>query len=403
MKESFTSAKFQGNLMPQEEMLEVARKKGNLFIGLPKETSFQENRISLVPDAVAMLVSNGHQIVVETGAGQGSNFDDKDYSEAGAQIAYSPEEVYKADIVLKVAPPSAEEIQLMQRKQTLISALQLSVQKTNFVSELMDKKVTAIAFNHIKDEDGIFPVIRAMSEIAGNTAILIAAEYLSNINQGQGAMFGGVTGVPPTEVVIIGAGTVAEFATRAALGLGAMVKIFDDSPYRLRRLQSDLGMRVFTSVLQPKILAKHLKTADVAIGAIRATDGRTPCVVSEEMVSEMKYGSVIIDISIDQGGCFETSVVTNHTRPVFRKYGVIHYCVPNIASRVSRTASYALSNIFAPIILNIGEEGGIENMLRHQKGVRHGVYIYNGILTDKFLGESYNIPYKDIDLLMSVM
>jgi alanine dehydrogenase len=291
----------------------------------------------------------------------------------------------------------------MQRKQTLISALQLSVQKTNFVSELMDKKVTAIAFNHIKDEDGIFPVIRAMSEIAGNTAILIAAEYLSNINQGQGAMFGGVTGVPPTEVVIIGAGTVAEFATRAALGLGAMVKIFDDSPYRLRRLQSDLGMRVFTSVLQPKILAKHLKTADVAIGAIRATDGRTPCVVSEEMVSEMKYGSVIIDISIDQGGCFETSVVTNHTRPVFRKYGVIHYCVPNIASRVSRTASYALSNIFAPIILNIGEEGGIENMLRHQKGVRHGVYIYNGILTDKFLGESYNIPYKDIDLLMSVM
>ncbi|MFN5795770.1 MAG: alanine dehydrogenase, partial [Bacteroidota bacterium] len=239
--------------------------------------------------------------------------------------------------------------------------------------------------------------------IAGNTAILIAAEYLSNINQGQGAMFGGVTGVPPTEVVIIGAGTVAEFATRAALGLGAMVKIFDDSPYRLRRLQSDLGMRVFTSVLQPKILAKHLKTADVAIGAIRATDGRTPCVVSEEMVSEMKYGSVIIDISIDQGGCFETSVVTNHTRPVFRKYGVIHYCVPNIASRVSRTASYALSNIFAPIILNIGEEGGIENMLRHQKGVRHGVYIYNGILTDKFLGESYNIPYKDIDLLMSVM
>lgn len=405
MKESVSSVQFHGSFLPQEEMLEVVRKKGNLFIGLPKETSFQENRITLVPDAVAMLVSNGHQIVIETGAGQGSNFDDKDYSEAGAQIVYSAEEVYKADIILKVAPPSTEEIQLMQRKQTLISAMQLSVQKTNFVQELMDKKATAIAFNHIKDEDGIYPVIRAMSEIAGNTAILIAAEYLSNINQGQGAMFGGVTGVPPTEVVIIGAGTVAEFATRAALGLGAMVKIFDDSPYRLRRLQSDLGMRVFTSVLQPKILSKHLKTADVAIGAIRSTtrSGRTPCVVTEEMVSEMKYGSVIIDISIDQGGVFETSVVTNHTRPVFRKYGVIHYCVPNIASRVSRTASYALSNIFAPILLDIGEEGGIENMLRRQRGVRHGVYIYNGILTDRFLGESYNIPYKDIDLLMSAM
>jgi alanine dehydrogenase len=242
-----------------------------------------------------------------------------------------------------------------------------------------------------------------MSEIAGNTSILIAAEYLSNTNNGQGAMFGGVTGVAPTEVVIIGAGTVGEFAVRAALGLGAVVKVFDNSLYRLRRLQSDLGIRVFTSILQPKVLLKHLKTADVAIGALRAPDGRTPCVVTEEMVSEMKYGSVIIDISIDQGGCFETSEVTNHTKPVFRKYGVIHYCVPNIASRVARTASYALSNVFTPVLLAMGEEGGIEHMLRRNAGVRHGVYIYNGILTNKYLGETFNIPYKDIDLLMSAI
>lgn len=403
MKEPGLGLQFAGSFLPQEEMLEVVKKKGSLFIGIPKETSFQETRICLVPDAVAMLVSNGHQIVIETGAGQGSNFDDKDYSEAGAQIAYSTEEVFKADIILKVAPPSFEEIAMMQRKQTLISAIQLSVQTSEYIKKLMEKKVNAIAFNHIKDEDGIYPVIRSMSEIAGNTAILIAAEYLSNVNQGQGAMFGGVTGVPPTEVVIIGAGTVGEFATRAALGLGAVVKIFDNSSYRLRRLQSDLGTRVFTSVLQPKIISKHLKTADVAIGALRSTDGRTPCVVTEEMVSEMKYGSVIIDISIDQGGCFETSVITNHTRPVFRKYGVIHYCVPNIASRVSRTASYALSNIFAPILLNIGDVGGIENMLRKQSGVRNGVYIYNGILTDRYMGETYQIPYKDLDLLMSAI
>ncbi|MFN5829421.1 MAG: alanine dehydrogenase, partial [Bacteroidota bacterium] len=299
------------------------------------------------------------------------------------------------------APPSEEEIEMLGRKQTLFSALQMTVQSDNYVKQLMSKKVTAIAYDYIKDEDGIYPIIRSMSEIAGNTSILIAAEYLSNINNGNGSMFGGITGTSPTEVVILGAGTVGEFATRAALGLGAMVKIFDNSVYRLRRLQSDLATRVFTSVLQPKVLAKALKTADVVIGAIRAPKGRTPCVVTEEMVSEMKYGSVVIDISIDQGGCFETSRVTNHTNPVFRTHGVIHYCVPNIPSRVSRTASYALSNVLTPILVNIGDEGGVENLLRSNSGVRHGVYIYNGILTNQFLGETFKLPYKDIDLLMA--
>jgi len=388
--------------LPKEEMLELSKKKGELFIGIPKETSFQENRIALVPEAAALLVNNGHSIVMETKAGQGANFDDKDYSEAGVQIVYSQEEVYKADLILKVAPPTIQELELMKRKQTLISALQMGVQNNSYMHKMIDKKITALAFDNIKDEDGIYPVIRSMGEIAGNTSILIAAEYLSNINNGQGAMFGGITGCSPTEVVIIGAGTVGEFATRAALGLGAMVKVFDNSLYKLRRLQSDLGMRVFTSVLQPKVLTKHLKTADVVIGAIRAdSGGRTICVVTEEMVSEMKHGSVLIDVSIDQGGCFETSEVTNHTKPVFRKYGVIHYCVPNIPSRVSRTASYALSNIFAPILLNIGEEGGVENMLRRQSGVRHGVYLYNGHSTNKHISDTYNLTYKEIDLLLN--
>jgi alanine dehydrogenase len=392
-------------LLPQEEMLEVARKKGSLYIGIPKENAFQENRIALVPEAAALIINNGHKIVMESGAGNGANFIDSDYSEAGVQISYSREEVYKADILLKVSPPSEEDIKLMQRKQTIFSTLVMPNNKnSNLLHLMIDKKINAIAFDNIKDEDGIYPVIRSMSEIAGNTSILIAAEYLSNINNGQGSMFGGITGCSPTEVVIIGAGTVGEFATRAALGLGASVKVFDNSLYRLRRLQSDLGVRVFTSVLQPKVLAKHLKTADVAIGAIRSDGGgRTPCVVTEEMVSEMKSGSVIIDISIDQGGCFETSQMTNHTKPVYRKYGVIHYCVPNIASRVSRTASYALSNIFAPIMLKIGEEGGIEKMLKNEIGVRNGVYIYNGTLTNKRLSEIYNLPFQNIDLLMSVI
>jgi alanine dehydrogenase len=400
-KEVLISLQKKGGLMPQEEMLEVQRKKGSLYIGVPKETYFQENRICLVPEAVALLVSNGHQVIIETNAGKAANFDDKDYSEAGAKIAYSSKEVYEADIILKVAPPSDEEIEMLQRKQTLFSALQMTVQSDNYVKQLMNKKVTAIAYDYIKDEDGIFPIIRSMSEIAGNTSILIAAEYLSNINNGNGTMFGGITGTSPTEVVILGAGTVGEFATRAALGLGAMVKIFDNSVYRLRRLQSDLATRVFTSVLQPKVLAKALKTADVVIGAIRAPNGRTPCVVTEEMVSEMKYGSVMIDISIDQGGCFETSRVTNHTNPVYRTHGVIHYCVPNIPSRVSRTASYALSNVLTPILVNMGDEGGVESLLRSNSGVRHGVYIYNGILTNQFLGETFKLPYKDIDLIMA--
>lgn len=388
-------------MMPQEEMLEIAKKKGSLFIGVPKETSFQENRVALTPDAVHVLVANGHEIVIESNAGIAANFQDKDYSEAGARIVYSTEDVYKANLIIKVEPPSLQEIEMMQHKQSIISALQLSTQNAEYVKKLLEKRVIAVAFDFIKDDEAIFPIVRSMSEIAGNTAMLIAAEYLSNINNGQGLMLGGISGVAPSEVVIIGAGTVGQFATRAALGLGASVKIFDNSIYKLRRLQNQLGTRLFTSVIQPTVLSKALQNADVVIGAIRAPQGRTPCVVSEQMVSDMKAGSVIVDVSIDQGGCFETSKITSHTNPVFRKYGVIHYCVPNIASRVAKTASYALSNVLTPILLEMGEEGGIEKFIRLHKGLRSGVYIYNGILTNKYMGETFNIPYKDLDLLIT--
>ncbi len=392
-----------GAYAPQEEMLEVARKKGKLYIGIPKETAFQENRVPLVPDAVALLVNNGHRIVIETGAGKAAHFEDTDYSEAGAEIVLSAEDVFKADLILKIAPPTLLEIELMQPKQTLFSALQLTVQPEDFLKKLVTKKLNCVAFDMITDDAGIFPVIRAMGEIAGGTSILVAAELLSNANNGVGSILGGISGISPTEVVIIGAGTVGEFAARAALGLGATVKVFDNSTSRLRRLQSQLGARIFTSVIVPKVLEKHLKTADVAIGALRASKGRTPCIVSENMVAEMKTGSVIIDVSIDQGGVFETSSVTNHTKPVFRKHGVIHYCVPNIPSRVARTASYAFSNIFSQVIMNMGDEGGFDSLVRKDAGVRNGVYIYNGILTNQFLGETFNLPFKDINLLMAAM
>jgi alanine dehydrogenase len=253
----------------------------------------------------------------------------------------------------------------------------------------------------MEDEGGHIPVVRSMSEIAGNTAILIAAELLSNVNEGKGLMLGGLSGVNPTNVVILGAGTVGEYATRAALGLGASVLIFDKSISKLRRLQDILFTRMATSVVQPKVLEKALKRADVVIGAVRATEGRTPCIVTEEMVQGMKPGSVIVDVSIDQGGCFETSEVTTHEKPTYKKYGIVHYCVPNIASRVSRTASFSLSNIFLPTLVQMGEEGGVEQMIRQHVGVRSGLYIYHGTLTNRGVGEWFELPYKNIDLIFS--
>jgi alanine dehydrogenase len=400
-KPEFLSLGSAGKLMPQEEMLEVKKQKKNVSIGVPKETSFQENRVALVPEAVGLLVQNGHQVFIESDAGKAAHFPDNEFSEHGGQIVYTAEEVFKADIVLKVTPPSIKEIEMLKNRQTLISALHLPIQEQSYFKRLISKKITALSYEFIKDKTGTFPVVRAMSEIAGNTSILIAAEYLSDTKFGKGRMLGGFSGITPTEVVILGAGTVGEFAARAAMGMGALVKIFDNSLYKLRELQNNLNTRIFTSIIQPKVLLKSLKTADVVIGALHTSEGRTPVVVTEQMVMEMKRGAVIVDVSIDQGGCIETSHVTNHTDPVFQVHDVTHYCVPNIPSRVPHTASYALSNFFAPILLDLGEEGGIENKLKNDFGVRQGVYLYNGILTNKIIGEYFGMPYQDIELLMA--
>jgi len=396
----FSDIAKQAMMQPQESMLEVKNKKHKLYIGIPKETSFQENRIPLTPLSVALLINNGHDVMLESNAGQAAKFSDKDYSEQGAQIVYDAKQIYEADIIIKIAPPTLAEIELMKPGQVLISALQLSTFKADCLHALMNKKVTALCFEHLRDEGGSLCVVRAMSEIVGATSILIAAEYLSNIFGGKGLMLGGITGVPPTEIVILGAGTVGEYAARTAISLGAEVKVFDPSIYKLRRLQNNIGARVFTSVVQPIVLEKAITTCDVAIGAMRAEDGRSPCIVSESTVSRMKPNAVIIDVSIDQGGCFETSEITNHTHPVFRKHEVIHYCVPNIASRVARTATYALTNIFAPILLDIGEHGSLKNLIWQKSGLREAVYIYKGHLTSKHMGERFSIPTKDLDLLI---
>ncbi|MBS1548060.1 MAG: alanine dehydrogenase [Bacteroidetes bacterium] len=388
-------------MLPQEQTMEVGRKGKHLFIGIPKEVTPQEHRVPLTPASVAVLTGRGHEVLVQRGVGGSVQFQDSDYSEAGARLVDDARSVFEADMILKVAAPVEAEIALLRHKQILISALQMGGQHREALRSMMDKKVTAVAWDFIKDREGIYPIIRAMGEIAGNTAIQVAAEYLSTDKGGQGLMLGGISGVAPAEVVVIGAGTVGEFATRAALGAGASVKVFDKSIYRLRRLQSILGQRIWTSVIQPDVLLQALLQADVAVGALRPEHGRTPMVVNEDMVGQMKTGSVIVDVSIDRGGCFETSEQTTLTEPVFRKYGVVHYCVPNIASRVPRTASYALTNIFTPILLSMGEMGAFEDVIKRNLGLRQGVYLYNGALTSEILSEAYRLPYKDLDIMLA--
>ncbi|NQX86820.1 MAG: alanine dehydrogenase [Flavobacteriaceae bacterium] len=386
-------------LLPQEEKLEVLKQKGKLFIGIPKETAFQEKRVCLTPDAVSALVAHGHRVMIESGAGHGANFQDTDYSEAGAEISNDIKKVFSCPIILKVEPPSLKEIDLLNPQALLISALQLKTQNKLYFEALAKKRITALGFEFIKDEDGTYPAVRQLSEIAGTASVLIASELLSNVNNGNGLMFGNISGVPPTEVVIVGAGTVGEFAARSAIGLGANVKLFDNSITKLRTVQANLGRTVYTSTMQPKNLLKALKRCDVAIGAVRGKT-RSPILVNETMVEQMKPGAVVIDVSIDMGGCFETSEITTHDHPTFLKHNVIHYCVPNIPARYSRTSSVSISNIFTPYLLKIADDGGIENALRFDRGLKNGLYFYHGILTNKTVANWFDLDCSDVNLLI---
>ena len=386
-------------LIPQEETLEIKKQKGELFIGLPKETYFEEKRICLTPDAVAALTQQGHRIIVETGAGEGANFSDQNYSEAGAKIAYTAKEVFECTIVLKIEPPTLIEIGYINPQSILVSALQLKTQTKKYFEELAKKRITAIAFDFIKDPQGMYPVVQSLSEIAGTASVLIAAELMSTKHCGNGLLLGNIAGVPPAEVVILGAGTVGVYAAKSALGLGCSVKVFDNSISKLKCLQQTVNTPVFTSTLQPRTLQKAIMRCDVLISAIRGKS-RSPIIISEEMVQTMKSGSVIVDVSIDRGGCVETSEVTTHSKPTFEKHGVIHYCVPNIPSRYARTATISISNIFTPFLLHIADEGGFEQAFRNERVLRSGMYFYHGILTNKAVGDWFDLPYRDINLLI---
>ncbi|WP_445382245.1 alanine dehydrogenase [Robiginitalea sp. IMCC43444] len=385
-------------LLPQEEKLEILQQKGELFIGIPKESQYQEKRICLTPDAVNALTANGHRVLLESGAGEGASFSDLDYTNAGGTITRDTKKVFGCPLILKVEPPTLSEIELINPQSTVISALQIKTQTKSYFETLAKKRITAIAFEYIRDDEGKYPAVRSLSEIAGISSVLIAAEIMA-ADEGNGLMFGNISGVPPVEVVILGAGTVGEFAARSALGLGANVKIFDNSITKLRSIQTNLNRTLYTSTLQPKNLLKALKRCDVAIGAVRGKD-RSPILVSKSMVENMKKGAVIIDVSIDMGGCFETSELTTHNKPTHKKYGVIHYAVPNIPARYPKTSSISISNIFTPYLMKIGEDGGLENSLRFDKGLRNGLYMYHGILTNRTVGEWFSMKFSDINFLI---
>ncbi len=393
------SASFKFETM--EETLDIKPQGEKLFIGIPREVAFQENRIALTPDAVGVLVANGNHVQVEHKAGEGSNYTDQDYAEAGAKIVYDKAEIYKAPILVKSAPPVEEDLPFLQMNQTIISPIHLSALKKHHIETMMSKRITALRFENFKDDSGTYPIVRSMSEIAGSAVMLIAGQYLSSFNKGKGVLLGGISGIPPTKVVIVGAGIVGEFATRNALALGASVKVFDNNVSRLKQLQNNLGQRIWTSVLEPRILSKQLKTCEVAVGALSNEFGRAPVVVSEEMVAAMRPGSIIIDVAIDRGGCFETSELTSHENPTFLKHGVIHYCVPNIPSGFARTASQAISNILMPLILEISDEGGLEEMVWHNFNLREGIYLFKGALTDIYISQKFDLKFTDLNLLIA--
>lgn len=383
------------DLMPLEEKLEVVKKGKHFSIGIPKETCLNERRTCITPDAVQVLVNCGHEIYIEKDAGKGSFFTDQQYAESGAIITEDPKQAFAQDLVLKINPPTLEEIDFLKPNTYLVSALQINLRNPEYFKKLAEKKVNAIAFEFIMDDYKQLALVRLIGEIAGTAAVLYASEILALSN---GVMLGGITGVRPTEVVIIGAGIVGEFAAKAAIGLGATVKVFDNSLSKLRRLHTLVDGRVPTSIIDPKELQKSLRRADLVIGALPRNNQQP--VITEEMVAHMKKGSIIIDVSIDNGKVAETSELTTMEEPYVVKHGVIHCGLPNLTSRIPRTTTKAISNFFLSYLLNYDEEGGFENMLVHKNEMKQSLYMYKGRHTKKSLCDRFNLTYHDINLLI---
>lgn len=389
-------------LQTLEKRARTGKSRISLKIGIPKEHSNDERRVAITPGGVSILSANGHEVYIEKNAGADANFADHEYTEAGATVAYSTEDLYKrSELIVKVAAPTSEEYELLQPDQIIISALHLGNTTEDFLNVMTRKGITGIGFEFIQSQDENFPIVRMMHEIIGSMSVQIAAHYLESNDGGQGIMLGGISGVPPATVVILGAGIIAEYAARTALGYGAQVYVMDNDLSQLRQLENSLDRRIITAMANHQYISSALKVADVVIGAAMVEGGRAPCWVTDTMVENMKPGSVIVDTVIDQGGCVATSRPTSHSDPTFITNEVIHYCVPNIPSNAARTATYALSNVLTPFVLVIGECGGINEALWSNVSLRNGTYVYKRHLTKKTLSNMFNLPYRDIDMLIA--
>jgi len=376
----------------------------SLRIGIPRELTNQETRVCLTPSGVTTLVANGHEVLMEANAGSLSHFTDQQYADAGAQIAYTSKEVYtNTELVLKVAPPTQAEIDQMVEGQLLISALHLGSTRSDFYTQLQKKNITAIAFEFIREEDDTFPIVRILHEITGSMSIQLAAHYLESFQMGQGIVLGGISGVPPAVVVILGAGIIGEYAARTALGYGAQVFVLDNDLSLLRRIENALDRRIVTAMANHQYLTDAVKNADVLIGAVMDEGKRAPVWITEPMVSRMKPGSVIVDTVIDQGGCIATSRSTTHSDPVFLYNDIVHYGVPNIPAAVARTGTNALNNVLVPYVLAIGDAGGLHGALWSNTALRRGTYLFNRTITQKVVHDYTELPYRDIELMIAAV
>ncbi|HET7089726.1 MAG TPA: alanine dehydrogenase [Anaerolineae bacterium] len=363
-----------------------------MHIGIPCERRPNEYRVGLTPAGVELLTAGGHHCYVERSAGRGAGFSDVDYERAGARIVYSPEEAYgRADLVLKVSRPIAEEVGWLRDGCILMGFLHLAAGRRERVEGLLDKRVTAIAYETIQNDDGSLPVLKPLSQAAGRMAPQVAATLLQNDRGGKGILLGGVPGVPPAEVVIIGAGTFGTAAARAFLGAGASVYVLDRDLWRLQQLdEMHQGGGLVTMVSHPFNIRKVARFADVLVGAVLEPGARAPIVVTREMVQSMRPRSVIMDVSIDQGGCVETSRPTTHRDPTYVEEGVIHYCVPNMTAVVARTATHALNIAAWPLIWEIAHKG-LDAALGSLPALRRGVATRDGRVVNAALAAALGL------------
>ncbi len=391
------------NILKTLPKLQSLKNRNNLMnIGIPKETMKDEKRVALTPKDVESIVRLGYEVFIEHGAGEKANIQDIEYSESGAKLVKDTEIIYKnCDIIGKIAPLTLDEINMLGTNKIIFSALNISTQKKEAIANLSKKKCTAIAYELFENQNNFNPFTHAIGEITGTSAVMIASELLSSTSGGRGILLGSLSGFPPAEIIILGTDISAEYAIRIAIGLGAIVKVFDNSIQNLIKIHKIFGQNLYTSTINEANLKHELANADVLINTIAIEEGQK-FIITEDMIRLMKKGSVIIDLKVDQGSIIETSEITSFENPTYKKNDVIHYCVPNLASRVAYTSSIAISNLLTTTLIKILEQGSIIPFLQYNSDIRKGTYLFKGVVTNKIVAERFNFDYTDINFIIHV-